>query len=158
MGEFMDNIAVAKHFITATVNVLSTMAHIKPVAGKPFVKTNMIGLGDVSALVGLTGAKSGSIAVTFPKATAIGVVRGMLGDDIQDIINDTKDTVGEICNMISGQARAHLAEAGMALQGSTPTIVFGDNHSISHISSAAVVAIPFTSDAGGFIVEFCFES
>lgn len=153
----MDNIAVAKKFISATVNVLSTMANIVPVAGKPFVKKNMIGLGDVSALVGLTGAKSGSIAVTFPKATAIGVVRGMLGDDIQDIINDTKDTVGEICNMISGQARAQLAEAGLALQGSTPTIVFGDNHSISHISTAAVIAIPFTSNVGDFIVEFCFE-
>lgn len=153
----MDNIAVAKKFISATVNVLSTMANINPVAGKPFVKTNMIGLGDVTALVGLTGAKSGSIAVTFPKATAIGVVRGMLGDDIQDIINDTKDTVGEICNMISGQARAQLAEAGLSLQGSTPTIVFGDNHSISHISTAAVIAIPFTSSVGEFIVEFCFE-
>lgn len=153
----MDNIAVAKKFISATVNVLSTMARITPVAGKPFVKANMIGLGDVSALVGITGAKCGSVAVTFPKATAIGVVRGMLGDDIQDIINDTKDTVGEICNMISGQARAQLAEAGISLQGSTPTIIFGDNHSISHISTAAVIAIPFTCEVGEFIVEFCFE-
>lgn len=153
----MDNIAVAKNFIAATVNVLSTMANITPVAGKPFVKTNMTGLGDVSALVGITGAKRGSIAVTFPKATAIGVVRGMLGDDIHDIINDTKDTVGEICNMISGQARAQLAESGVCLQGSTPTIIFGDNHSIGHISTAAVVAIPFTCEVGEFIVEFCFE-
>lgn len=153
----MDNIAVAKSFITATVNVLSTMASIKPVAGKPFVKNDAVGLGDVSALVGLTGDKRGSVAVTFPKATAIAVVRGLLGDDIQDIINDTKDTVGEICNMISGQARAHLAEAGISMQGSTPSIIFGDNHSISHMSSSAVVAIPFTSPAGDFIVEFCFE-
>lgn len=153
----MDNIAVAKHFIAATVNVLSTMAQIRPVSGKPFVKANMIGLGDVTALVGITGAKKGSIAVTFPKSTAIGVVRAMLGDDIQDIISDTKDTVGEICNMISGQARAGLAEAGFTLQGSTPTLIMGDNHSITHISTAAVVAIPFTSEIGEFIVEFCFE-
>lgn len=153
----MDNIAVAKHFITATVNVLSTMAQVHPVAGKPFVKANLLGLGDVTALVGITGAKRGSIAVTFPKATAIGVVRGMLGDDIQDIINDTKDTVGEVCNMISGQARAGLAEAGISLQGSTPTLIMGDNHSITHVTTAPVVAIPFTSEAGTFIVEFCFE-
>lgn len=153
----MDNIAVAKTFIAATVNVLSTMANVTPVAGKPFVKANMIALGDVTAVVGITGQMKGSIAVTFPKAAAIAVVRGMLGDDIQDIISDTKDTVGEICNMISGQARANLAEAGMTLQGSTPTIVFGDNHSISHATTAPVVAIPFTIEGGNFIVEFCFE-
>lgn len=153
----MDNIAVAKHFIAATVNVLSTMAQINPMAGKPFVKNTGTALGDVTALVGITGGKRGSIAVTFPKSTAIGVVRGMLGDDIQDIVSDTKDTVGEICNMISGQARAGLAEAGMVLQGSTPTIIFGDSHSISHVSPAPVIAIPFECEVGAFIVEFCFE-
>lgn len=153
----MDTIAVAKHFITATVNVLSTMARMHPKAGTPFAKTNVTALGDVTALVGITGGKKGSIAVTFPKSTAIGVVRGMLGDDIQDIMSDTKDTVGEICNMISGQARAGLAESGMVLQGSTPTIIFGDNHSITHVSTAPVIAIPFECEAGAFIVEFCFE-
>ena len=153
----MDNAAVAKRFVSATVNVLSTMANIKPVAGKPFVKTNMVALGDVSAIIGIAGDKRGSIAVTFPKASAIAVVRGMLGDDIRDIIQDTRDTVGEVTNMISGQARAKLAEDGLSLQGATPSIVFGDRHTVTHLTDAPVVAIPFAIDAGEFIVEFCFE-
>lgn len=153
----MDTIAVGKMFITATINVLSTMAFIHPVPGRPFVKNNMLALGDVTAIVGITGAKCGSISVTFTKASAIAVVKAMLGDDIQDIIQDTKDTVGEVTNMISGQARAMLAEAGMSLQGSTPSIIFGDNHYVAHVTSAPVVAIPFTTEAGPFTVEFCFE-
>ena len=153
----MDVTGIAKMFVSATINVLSTMASINPVPGKPFVKNNMIALGDVTAIVGVTGARRGSIAVTFTKTSAIAVVRAMLGDDVQDIIQDTKDTVGEVTNMISGQARAKLAEAGLTMQGSTPSIIFGDNHHITHVSSAPVIAIPFTTEAGEFTVEFCLE-
>ena len=153
----MDTIKVAKFFIDATANVLSTMANLQPVAGKPFVKTNMAALGDVTAIVGVNGAKKGSIALTFTKASAIAVVRGMLGDDIQDVIQDTKDAVGEVTNMISGQARAMLAEKGMSIQGSTPAIIFGDNHCVTHVTKAPVVAIPFTCEGGEFTLEFCLE-
>ena len=58
----------------------------------------------------------------------------MLGDDIQDIIQDVQDAVGEITNMVSGQARAGLAEQGLTFSGSTPSVIMGDNHTIAHIS------------------------
>lgn len=154
---FMDSTGIAKIFVAATVNVLSTMAGIQPVAGRPFVKVDKAAHGDVTAIVGVVGACKGSIAVTFTKASAIAVVRAMLGDDVLDIIQDTKDTVGEVTNMISGQARAKLAEAGVPMQGSTPSIIFGDNHIVTHVTSAPVMAIPFTTEAGGFTVEFCLE-
>lgn len=153
----MDVPSIAKIFVAATTNVLSTMANINPVAGKPFVKANMVAMGDVTAIVGVAGTRKGSIAVTFTKASAIAVVRAMLGDDVQDVIQDTKDTVGEVTNMISGQARAKLAEMGVSMQGSTPSIIFGDNHCVTHVTSAPVVAIPFMTEAGPFTVEFCLE-
>ena len=152
------NIEIAKPFIQATIHVLSTMACITPVAGTPYIKNNDLAQGDVSAVVGITGYKSGTISVTFTKKCAIGVVRGMLGDDIQDVVQDTKDAVGEITNMISGQARSGLTEIGLNFQGSTPTVIMGDNHTISHITKSSVVAIPFTSNAGEFTVEFSFDS
>jgi hypothetical protein len=49
-----------------------------PVAGKPFVKSDMKAMGDVTAIVGVSGVKRGSIALTFTKAGAIAVVRGAL--------------------------------------------------------------------------------
>ena len=142
----------------ATIHVLSTMACITPVPGTPYVKKDDVARGDVSAIVGITGDKSGSISVTFTKNCAIGLVKGMLGDDIQDIIQDTKDAVGEITNMISGQARGGLSEIGLHFQGSTPSVIMGDNHTISHITKGPIIAIPFTSNAGEFTVEFCFDS
>ncbi|KHK00319.1 Chemotaxis protein CheX [Desulfovibrio sp. TomC] len=85
------------------------------------------------------------------------MVKSMLGDEISDVMADAKDAVGEITNMISGQARAGLANMGIKMQGSTPTIIFGDNHYISHICKSTVMAIPFSTDNGDFTVEFCFQ-
>ena len=153
----VSDVAIAKPFVKATLDILSTMAGISALAGKPYVKTAATAKGDVSAIVGVTGDKKGSIAVTFSKACAIALVRGMLGDDIQDILQDIQDAVGEVTNMVSGQARAGLVELGLVLQGSTPTVIVGDNHIIRHISSHPVMAIPFSSNHGDFTVEFCFE-
>jgi chemotaxis protein CheX len=152
------DVELAKPFVKAAMDVIGTMAFITPRPGKPFVKKNSIATGDVTGLVGLTGdGKRGSVSISFSKACAVAMVKNMLGDDIQDILTDVKDAVGEITNMISGQARAGLSEKGLVFQGSTPTVIMGDNHSISHMSKSPIMAIPFETDAGSFTIEFCFE-
>ncbi|MFP5238666.1 chemotaxis protein CheX [Fundidesulfovibrio soli] len=148
---------IAKPFVQATKHVLSTMAMLDPAPGKPYVKKNNNAAGDVSAVVGLTGDKHGSISISFSKKCAVAIVKNMLGDDVQDIIQDAKDAVGEITNMISGQARAGLSQMGLTMQASTPTVIFGDNHTITHVTTGPVIAIPFSTPHGDFTVEFCFE-
>lgn len=137
--------------------VLSTMAGVTPTPGKPYVKKNLKASGDISAIVGITGAHRGTVSLTFSRSCAVFLVKSMLGDDIEDIIQDTSDAVGEITNMVSGQARVGLAEMGIVLQGSTPSIVLGDGHTIAHVSSSPIIAIPFSTQAGDFTLEFCLE-
>ncbi|WP_319542192.1 chemotaxis protein CheX [uncultured Pseudodesulfovibrio sp.] len=151
------DVKLAKPFIKAAVDVLSTMAFIKPEVGKPYVKRNNVAAGDVSGMVGITGEKNGSVSLSFSKGCAVAIVKNMLGDEIDDIMQDVKDAVGELTNMISGQARAGLAETGLVFQGSTPTVVMGDNHTISHMAKSPIMAIPFTTKDGDFTIEFCFE-
>ncbi len=151
------DVELAKPFIKAVVDVLSMMAFITPKAERPYVKKGNVATGDVTGLVGLTGSKVGSVSISFDKACAIAIVKNMLGDDIQDIMQDVKDAVGEITNMVSGQARAGLSEMGISMQGSTPTVIIGDNHTIAHVTNAPIMAIPFTTEAGNFTIEFCFE-
>lgn len=151
------NVELAKPFIKATSDILTMMAMITPAAGKPFVKKENVANGDVTGIVGFTGSVNGSISISFEKACAAQIVKNMLGDDIQDIVQDVKDAVGEITNMVSGQARAGLAEMGYKLQGSTPTVIMGDNHTIAHVTAGPVMAIPFTTDFGNFTIEFGFD-
>jgi chemotaxis protein CheX len=150
-------VEIAKPFIKATVNVLTTMAMIEPKPGKPYVKKDNTAQGDVSAVIGFTGDKNGSISVSFSKKCAVALVKAMLGDDVQDLVQDAKDAVGEITNMISGQARVGLQQIGLTFQGSTPSVIMGDGHTITHMTKTPVMAIPFSTPAGNFTVEFCFD-
>ena len=150
-------VEIAKYFIEATNNVLSTMAMITPEPGKPYVRKDDVASGDVSAVIGFTGDKNGSISVSFSKKCAVALVKAMLGDDIQDILQDAKDAVGEIANMVSGHARASLQSLGINCAGSTPSVILGDNHTITHMTKEPVMVIPFTTEQGNFFVEFAFE-
>ncbi len=149
--------ALAKPFIKATKDVLSAMASLEVVAGTPYIKKDNIASGDVSAVIGITGDKNGTFSISFDRKTAIHIVKQMLGDAIEDILRDVQDAVGEITNMISGQARVGLVDLGLKLPGSTPSVIMGDNHTIAHMTSSLAMAIPFSCEAGTFTLEFCFD-
>jgi chemotaxis protein CheX len=55
--------------------------------------------------------------------------------------------------MIAGQARAHLANEGLKFQASTPTVIIGKNHTLSHVNKEPILAIPFTTPQGQLVVE-----
>lgn len=151
----MRDVEIAKHFVKATTNILTTMAGITATPGKPYVKKDQVACGDISAIIGVTGPCNGTISVSFSAASATALVVGMLGEDVEDMDQDMQDAVGEVANMISGQARATIAGEGLVLQGSTPSVVVGKDHTIHHITKAAVMAIPFAMQGGEFTVEFC---
>lgn len=153
----MTDAELAKPFIKATKNILFTMAMLDTQPGVPYVKKDTVAVGDVSAVIGITGDRNGTFAISFSKTCAIRAVKNILGDDIEDLLGDVQDAVGEISNMISGHARLGLVDLGLHLQGSTPSVIMGDHHVITHMTRSPVVAIPFTTEFGDFAIEFCFE-
>ena len=77
--------------------------------------------------------------------------------EIEKLDEDVMDAVGEIANMISGQARQKLENIGRNFEAAIPTVVMGKGHSISHITDKRIVAMPFHTDNGEFTIEVCFE-
>ena len=146
--------ALARPFITATKDVLSAMADLDVVAGTPYVKKNTMTCGLVSAMIGITGDRQGAFCVSFERDTAVHIVTQMLGEAIEDLMLDVQDAMGEITNMISGHARVGLVDMGLKLQGSTPSVIMGENLSISHGAASKAMVIPFSCEAGAFTLEF----
>ena len=144
-------------FINATLNVLETMAFTKAEARQPYIKKDQTAQGDVSGVIGLTGDASGTISVSFAKKSILSIVSNMLGEEMKELNEEIKDAVGEITNMISGQARQELENLGRSLQAAIPTVIMGKNHSIAHVTSHPIIAIPFSTPNGDFTIEVCFE-
>ncbi len=144
-------------FINATINVLETMAFISVTAGKPYVKTDNVAVGDVSGVLGLTGVANGTIAVTFEEKCILTIVSNMFGETMTELNNEIADAVGELTNMISGQARRELEQIGKVFKAAIPSVVTGRDHSIIHYSDGPKIAIPFSTESGEFTIEVCFE-
>lgn len=152
------DVALINPFINATIKVLATMAQAEVNAGKPYLKKDNIAKGDVSGLIGITGETNGTIAVTFDSGSILQIVSSMFGEDVTELNSEVADAVGELTNMISGQARRKLEEEGKLFEAAIPSVVTGANHEITHITEGPIVAIPFHTEGGSFTIEICLES
>ena len=143
-------------FLAAAMHVLKTMAEVDAKPGKPFLKKDDVAIGDVSAIIGMTGAAQGSMALIFTEQCIKDIASNLLGVPFTELNHEVRDAVGELTNMICGDARRRLAEDGFILQAGIPTIVGGKGHTITHIASGPRLAVPFETSQGGFMVEVAF--
>lgn len=153
------NVALINPFLKAAANVLKTMALTEPKPGKPFLKQkNELSQGDVTGVVGLTGTVNGSFALSFSEPAILHVVSNMFGEPCQSINPEVEDAVGELSNMICGDARRLLQEAGYDFQGSIPVVISGKGHRICPAFPGPSIVMPFSiSDGASFFVEVSID-
>ncbi len=150
------DVRLVNPFINATINVLETMAFITVEPGKPYLKKESVAVGDVTGVMGLTGIANGTIAVTFEEECILTVVSNMFGATMKELNSEIADAVGELTNMISGQARKELGEMGKVFKAAIPSVITGRNHSVIHYTEGPKIAIPFDTENGAFTIEVCF--
>ena len=153
--ELIMDIKFINPFLVGTVNVLKTMAFVDPKPGKPYLKKDNVAVGDISGIIGLTGSAKGSMALSFSEKCIIKIVSNMLGEEHTAIDKDIEDAVGEITNMISGNARKLLEAEGYTITAAIPTVVSGRNHKIKHVLGGSSIIIPFEIDGEPFVVDIC---
>ena len=145
-------------FLDGAVEVLTKMARMKPVAGKPFAKNNDSAYGDVSGIIGMTGDAIGSLALTFSEECIIGIVSNMLGESYKEINKEVMDTVGELTNMISGASRKLMEKDNLKVFAAIPSVIFGKDHSVRHVIHGMSIVIPFHTESGDFVIDVCLQS
>ncbi len=79
---------------------------------------------EVTAIIGVSGRLEGNVLYGFSESTARAVVSVMLDEEV-DKFNDEigLSALGEIANMITGNAATRLAQAGYPCQISPPVII-----------------------------------
>lgn len=144
--------------LTSIINVLKTMAKLEPKPGKPTLKTDDKAKGDVTGIMSMVSKDvKGSLAISFTEPVALDIAKRMLNQEFTEINDMVADLTGEIANMVTGGAKALLEKDGYNFDMSLPTIVSGKDHTVTHKSDGPKIILPFTTDAGEFFIEVCFE-
>jgi chemotaxis protein CheX len=138
-------------FCNTTIDVFKTMFQTEVNPGKPMLKTEPFVHSDISAIIGFSGDAQGSIALSFPKLTALKVVSAMLSTTIKVFDHDVSDAIGELVNIVAGNVKKDIPEFQLSI--SLPQVVVGMQHVLSSQTSVATIVIPFTSSMGEFTIE-----
>ncbi len=106
---------------------------------------------DVSGIIGFAGQTAGQMTLSFPMETARQLVAEMLGMDTEEIDEELlKDGVGEMANIVAGNAKARLQDTSFHFQMGLPSIVVGRNHSVDLFKGAESETVMFATDFGLF--------
>ena len=148
------NVELINPFLSATSNVLSTMAQTVPTPGKPTIKKGNMTWGVVTGVIGMAGDDmSGNMVISFDEKSILAIVSKMLMEEFKELNKDVLDAVGELTNMISGGAKKDLSEKGYSFNMATPMMIKGENVEIQQLTTAVVLQVPFTIPEGKFVVE-----
>ncbi len=77
----------------------------------------------------------------------------MLGEECKEINEQNIDLVGELANIILGQAKIELGTLGYAVQMAVPSCVWGKDHKIKHFGNGVCIVLPFETEAGTLFSE-----
>ena len=138
-------------FIAAVKHVFKTMLQADIMVSKARLKGKDEPCPDVSAVIGLSGDAVGSVVLAFPMSTATRSAGQFAGTPMTPDHEDCADALGELANMVAGQAKAHLD--GLSVSISLPNVIVGRDHRILESKHAPKLVIPCDSALGRFAVE-----
>ncbi len=143
-------------FIEATANMFLDMLGMEAEYQTPYILDKKEKHGwDISGIIGIGGDSKGVVVISFESSLAkaiTGTLTGNSNPENEDVI----DAVGELVNIIAGNAKKGLEQYHLNI--SLPSIVSGNNHEISWTSVTPIVGIPFKVPQGGFQLSVGLEN
>jgi chemotaxis protein CheX len=147
-------------FIDVTKSAFKDFLGAEVSVGRPFFsRKDTPNECEISGIIGLSGEARGAVVIGMKSALAIRLTDMLTGTAHSAIDDDVVDAIGEIVNIMSGNAKKGLEEA-FRLVISLPSIVKGPGHEIKwpH-EQARIMCIPcsiFGSDS--FTLSVAIES
>jgi len=139
-------------FIAAVKNVFNTMVTTQITVGKPYViNASQEPVADVSAVIGLSGDVVGCVVLSLPMQSAVNAASKFAGMELTPDNPDFADALGELANMVAGQAKSNFT--GFNVSISLPSVIIGREHVVSQSRAKPRLALPCESALGTFHVE-----
>ena len=141
-------------FIIAVSKTLETMVGCKVVREPPQIKQGKSALYPVSGIIGLSGGVVGTVVLTMSESLALKSASAMLMEEFKEFNHDVFDAVGELTNVIAGNAKAQLEEYRLSL--SLPNVIYGRDAELRFPERCQPFSNPFQTDHGPMAIEVGF--
>ncbi|MBU0935007.1 MAG: chemotaxis protein CheX [Spirochaetes bacterium] len=110
---------------------------------------------DISGIIGIGGDSKGVVVVSLSGELAQALTAQLLGGGVATD-DDVVDAVGELVNIIAGNAKKGLEEYRLDI--SLPSIVRGPDHKIAWQQNVPIIGIPFKIPLGRFHLSIGLEN
>lgn len=151
-NKYAVDVRVINAVIKATTHVLSQFgcSTVKMEKAGPKSPHDPL-MGEVSSVVEIKSqAFQGHLCVSFDKGSFLEVVSSMLMEEQTELNTENQDAVGEINNIIFGNAKAEISSFGV--QMTVPKVLLGRDQSVPCAQGAAGMMIPFSTAKGKFYI------
>ena len=148
------NVALINPFLAATIALFQQTFNLDPAPGEVYLDERAHShRWDISAVMVLTGNAIGIVAVRLTRVFAdkLLIKSGVTWDTEDERGNLINGMVGELVNIIASQASSRLNDYKITV--SVPLVVQGKDHTIAWPDKQPIVAIPFTTPLGPFVVN-----
>jgi chemotaxis protein CheX len=150
-GEIRD--ALVEPFIAAARAALGEMAGAELVVQAVYQSKMHRALGDIAAVVELKSSTGALLVLGFPQRTAAGLTQRILAGLTQQLDDNLiRDCVGEIANVVAGQAKAMLGGGPYRLSFSIPHVLAEAKEWTAREGLKCLV-VAFGSAEGDFAVQ-----
>jgi chemotaxis protein CheX len=146
-------------FIAAACAALGEMAAADVTVKSSHRAASFRTLGDVSAVLTLSGAMDGFLVLDYPMATAAAFAGRILAgatEKLDDVL--IRDCMGEIANVVAGQAKATLADPAGPLVFSVPRVTAAGDDCFRPPPELECLVVDLQTGQGDFFVQLVLRS
>lgn len=126
-------------FLEAAGSVFKSILSVDLRRGKLVIKENPIPSMDVAIIIGITGGVTGEVVYGMGFNMVNKIAQSLApGLSEEQIKTEYKDIVGELANMITGNAMNLFANTGKTINITTPTVVEGKNFTLTMVKQTTL--------------------
>ena len=148
---------VAQPFLLAARGVLEQELGGEVARGQVRVERGEFAAGEVTAVVGVTGALSGAVMYRMTEQTALAIVGRMMGQQFTELDALARSGVGELGNVITGRAGVLLEKGGISADVAPPMLIVGRGGQLSSLEIPRLV-VPLETSAGEIDLQIALRA
>jgi chemotaxis protein CheX len=148
---------VAQPFLLAARGVLEQELGGDVSRGQVRLERGEFAAGEVTAVVGVTGALSGAVMYRMSEQTALAIVGRMMGQRFTELDALARSGVGELGNVITGRAGVLLEKGGISADIAPPMLIVGRGGQLSSLEIPRLV-VPLETSAGEIDLQIALRA